>query len=82
MRISIGGSFLLLTFLALASAQAGIAYPDPAGGWAYTYAGGLDSFGNPGAVADNAGAGRNALDGLWTHDNGSDSWVIPSTGLA
>jgi len=58
--------------IAGARVDAGVFYPDP--GWAYTYDGSTAAYGGAGAVADNAGAGRAALDGNWTHDNGSDTW--------
>jgi hypothetical protein len=45
-------------------ARAGIAYTDPAGGWKYIYTGDSAS----------GGAGFTALDGTWSHDNGSDQW--------
>ncbi|MBN2507691.1 MAG: tandem-95 repeat protein [Verrucomicrobia bacterium] len=49
------------------SAQAGIAYLEPAGGWQYVYTGDQAS-----------GAARRqnqpALDGTWRHENGSDEW--------
>jgi hypothetical protein len=48
------------------AARAGIVYPDPVGGWTYTYTG------------DAATAGPtddfDSLDGTWDHDNGSDGW--------
>jgi hypothetical protein len=50
--------------LVCGAAQAGIAYPDPAGGWTYVYTG----------DAAAAGADYLALDGTWSHDNGSDAW--------
>ncbi|MGB2861690.1 MAG: hypothetical protein WBC05_00060, partial [Sedimentisphaerales bacterium] len=42
----------------------GVNYEDPPGGWTYIYTG--DSAAS--------GAGFNALDGTWSHDNGSDQW--------
>jgi hypothetical protein len=45
--------------------RAGIAYPDPPGGWLYTYTGNN--------VAPGTG-GYTALDGTWSHDNVSDQW--------
>ena len=54
--------------------HSGIMFPDPLGGWAYVYDGSQDAYGGAGTGAGVA-AGRAALDGLWTHDNGSDSWA-------
>jgi hypothetical protein len=50
--------------LVAASAAAGILYSDPTGGWTYTYTG----------DAAAGGADYTALDGTWSHDNGSDQW--------
>ncbi len=60
------------TFLALCSAtllrtHAGILFPDPPGGWTY-------SFHGDQATAGAAGSGFTSLDGTWSHDNGSDEW--------
>ncbi|UCG60155.1 MAG: lamin tail domain-containing protein [Phycisphaerales bacterium] len=63
---------LMISIVALAlgpaggSAAAGAAYPDPAGGWAYIYAGDA-------AVAGPSG-NYDSLDGTWSHNNGSDAW--------
>ena len=46
------------------TAQAQV-YPDPAGGWLYKFDGD--------AAAPGSG-GFTALDGTWSHDNGSDQW--------
>ncbi|MCC7376345.1 MAG: hypothetical protein IT581_16930 [Verrucomicrobiales bacterium] len=48
--------------------HAGVAYPDPAGGWSYIYGAnaGEDVFGG--------GSDFDALDGTWSHNNGSDQW--------
>ncbi|MBN2508146.1 MAG: immunoglobulin domain-containing protein [Verrucomicrobia bacterium] len=45
------------------------AYPEPVGGWAYSYAG--DALHTNGATA---------LDGTWTHDNSSDAWALDGRG--
>ena len=50
--------------LSLGVAHAGLDYPDPAGGWTYTYTG----------AAASGGADYTALDGTWSHNNGSDQW--------
>ena len=50
--------------LSLGVAHAGLAYPDPIAGWTYTYTG----------DAASGGGGYTALDGTWSHDNGSDQW--------
>ena len=50
--------------LSCGAAYAGIAYLDPVGGWKYVYTGDLAS----------GGADFTALDGTWSHDNGSDQW--------
>src|SRR5215216_4791291 len=42
--------------------RAGVAYPDPAGGWTYTFDG--TAVGTPAA----------ALDGTWSAVNGSSAW--------
>ncbi len=58
---------LTLAFTSL-PASAGISYPDPSGGWSYIYSAdtGQDEFGG--------GADFDALDGTWSHNNGSDTW--------
>ncbi len=47
---------------------AGVAYPDPAGGWSYIYQA------NAGEDVAGDGASFDALDGTWSHNNGSDAW--------
>ena len=42
-------------------------FAEPAGGWTYVYNGDK-------ADAGAAGSGFTSLDGLWSHDNGSDEW--------
>jgi hypothetical protein len=56
---------------AAATAEAGVLYQPPAGGWTYTYEGD--------AASGDADA---ALDGTWEHNNGSDEWdgTPPGTG--
>ncbi|MBM3835422.1 MAG: hypothetical protein FJ403_19530 [Verrucomicrobia bacterium] len=49
------------------SVLAGVAYPDPAGGWTYIYNGDKDTAGDP-------NSGFTSLDGTWSHDNGSDQF--------
>jgi hypothetical protein len=58
--------FVLVLALGLASgvARAGVLYGDPAGGWTYIFTG----------DAAAGGADFTALDGTWSHDNGSDAW--------
>ncbi|MCK4292752.1 MAG: CotH kinase family protein, partial [Planctomycetes bacterium] len=46
------------------AAIGGLAYPDPPGGWTYIYTG----------DATSGGANYTALDGAWSHNNGSDQW--------
>ncbi|MBL9136368.1 MAG: hypothetical protein JNK85_10895 [Verrucomicrobiales bacterium] len=60
-------AFLLLSLLPV-RLQAGVAYPDPSGGWSYFYGAddGQDLFGG--------GSDFDALDGTWSHNNGSDQW--------
>jgi len=69
---------LLCLFPALAistSASAGVAYPDPPGGWAYTYSGDGAAPGTNGETEYNSDNGRfDALDGTWDHTNDSDQW--------
>jgi hypothetical protein len=56
-----------MVVLAIAgTASAGVLFPDPDGGWDYTYEG---EDASPGSGTD-----FDALDGLWSHDNGSDEW--------
>jgi len=52
-------------------ARAGLLYGDPAGGWTYIYTG----------DAAAAGGGYTALDGTWSHDNGSDAWDETGIGM-
>jgi len=47
------------------AAQAGILFPDPSAGWAYTFEGDADSFGNAQQTE--------ALDGTWAHFD-ADRW--------
>ncbi len=49
-------------------ARSGLAYPDPTGGWNYIFNAnaGEDQFGDD--------ADFDALDGTWSHTNGSDVW--------
>lgn len=64
-------SRLLLTLfcaeLTIASSSAGVAYPDPPGGWRYLFQGDKDIAGAP-------DSGFTSLDGTWSHDNDSDQW--------
>lgn len=57
-------SLILAMSLFIDAAAGGVHYADPPGGWTYIYTG------------DSAapGAGFSALDGTWSHDNGSDQW--------
>lgn len=50
------------------SVTAGVAYPDPAGGWSYLYQA------NAGEDTFSADGGFDSLDGTWSHTNGSDEW--------
>ncbi|MBL9128707.1 MAG: hypothetical protein JNL97_13715, partial [Verrucomicrobiales bacterium] len=61
-------ALLALLWVVSSPAHAGLAYPDPAGGWSYIYAAdeGQDVFGG--------GTDFDALDGTWSHNNGSDQW--------
>jgi hypothetical protein len=56
--------FVLALSLAAGVAVGGVDYADPLGGWTYIYTG---DAGAP-------GANFTALDGTWSHDNGSDQW--------
>ncbi|MFZ2146104.1 MAG: hypothetical protein WAV28_02695, partial [Sedimentisphaerales bacterium] len=56
--------FVLALSLGAGVAVGGVDYADPLGGWTYIYTG---DTGSP-------GAGFTALDGTWSHDNGSDQW--------
>ena len=51
-----------------ASAPADASYAAPAGGWAYAYEA------NAGEDVPGPDPGNAALDGTWSHDNGSDAW--------
>ena len=61
--------FIYLTTVVLAlvwiagTVSAGVSYPNPPGGWKYTYTG--DGAANPDA---------SALDGTWDHTGSSDAW--------
>lgn len=57
-------SFVFVLSLTASVVIAGVDYGDPDGGWTYIYTG---DAGAP-------GADFSALDGTWSHDNGSDSW--------
>ncbi len=64
----------LLTFVsvvALTSGRAlgGVAYPAPDAWWTYIYTGDAAASGDP-----DGAQGYNALDGTWSHENGSDEW--------
>jgi hypothetical protein len=71
------GKSSLLTFFAfmlsltVGVAIAGVDYGDPDGGWTYIYTG----------DAAAPGADFMALDGTWSHDNGSDSWDESEIGI-
>jgi len=56
--------FVLAMSLGAGVSVGGVDYADPLGGWTYIYTG---DTGAP-------GAGFIALDGTWSHDNGSDMW--------
>lgn len=67
MRIkAIGGLLAAMAFIALDFVRAGVAFPDPVGGWTYKFEGDKRE---PGAGTD-----FDALDGTWSHNNGSDVW--------
>ena len=57
-----------LTTLAQPQTHAGVSFPDPVGGWSYIYNAnaGQDLFGDT--------VSFDALDGTWSHNNGSDTW--------
>jgi hypothetical protein len=57
-------SMVLLMVVLGGSATAGILYPGSSSWWTYMYQGDKAS----------PGAGFTALDGKWSHDNGSDEW--------
>jgi hypothetical protein len=56
--------FVLMLSLFTCTAFGGVDYAEPFGGWTYIYTG---DAGAP-------GADFTALDGTWSHDNGSDQW--------
>jgi hypothetical protein len=57
----------VMVVLAIAgTASGGVLFQNPDGGWDYTYEG---EDASPGSGTD-----FDALDGLWSHDNGSDQW--------
>jgi len=56
--------FVIALGLGSGVAVGGVEYADPLGGWTYIYTG---DAGAP-------GANFTALDGTWSHDNGSDQW--------
>ncbi len=58
---------LALGLATLLRSHAGILFPDPPGGWTYSYNGDK-------ATAGAANSGFTSLDGTWSHDNGSDEW--------
>ena len=64
--------FVLSVGLLCAGARAGIAYPDPVGGWTYTYTGDAATAGATGVF--------DSLDGTWDHNNGSDAWDSSAIG--
>lgn len=72
MRTLIDVALALLLLAAPAATRAGVAYPDPEGGWDYVYGGDAAGYGE-----DEFGA----LDGQWQHDQ-SDKWdgSAPGTG--
>src|SRR2546425_4422172 len=66
MKQALGRTLILLSLTIIDEAvRAGIAYPDPPGGWTYTYNGDAAAFGT--GVFD-------ALDGTWSRSNGSSEW--------
>ena len=56
---------VFLTLVA-SSAQCGVAFSDPAGGWTYIFNGDAAAYGDTTSF--------DALDGTWSHNNGSDQW--------
>lgn len=56
-----------LVILSCCAAWAGVAYPEPEGGWTYLFQGDQGTAALP-------GAGAASLDGTWSHDNPSDEW--------
>jgi len=56
--------FVLALSLLVRAASGGVDYAEPVGGWTYIYAG----------DAAAPGGDFSALDGTWSHDNGSDQW--------
>ena len=63
-KLTYVASFISIMSLCADEALGGAYYEDPPGGWTYIYTG------------DSAapGAGFTALDGTWSHNNGSDQW--------
>ena len=58
--------YLFLCCTTLRLATAGVLFPDPPGGWTYQFNGDKREPGN--------GTDFDALDGTWSHNNGSDTW--------
>jgi len=63
-KIQFSAYFVLALCLLTSTALGGIDYADPIGGWTYIYHG----------DAAQPGADFSALDGTWSHNNGSDEW--------
>jgi len=63
-KVIYSACFVLALSLGAGVAVGGVEYADPLGGWMYIYTG---DAGAP-------GADFTALDGTWSHDNGSDQW--------
>jgi len=64
--------FVSVLCVSCGTARAGVAYPDPGGGWKYVYTGDAAAAGS---------GGYTAMDGTWSHDNGSDEWDGTAIGL-
>ncbi len=63
--------FVLALSLTAGVAVGGVEYAEPLGGWTYIYTGEQAQVGDPDGTQ-----GFNALDGTWSHENGSDEFDI------
>ena len=67
-RLTRAAVFALLLRCAAPAHATGVLFPDPAGGWLYSYEGAGTAFGSGADVAD-------SLDGTWVRGGSSDSFT-------